>query len=67
MIFRKKQNLIPLYSFTFVAGALVGAAVALLYAPKPGKKFQKDVKEFAEESAENIQNFVKGVKKVVNA
>jgi gas vesicle protein len=41
-------------------------AVALLFAPKPGKKFQKDVREFAEDSAENIQKFVKNVKKAVN-
>jgi len=67
MFNRKKENHLTSYSFTFVAGAVIGAAVALLLAPKPGKKFQKDVKEFAEDSAENIQKFVKNVKKAVNA
>ncbi len=67
MLFQKKKNYLPIFSSFFVAGALVGAAVALLYAPKPGKKLQKDVKEFAEDSRENIQNFVKHVKKAVNA
>lgn len=66
MFTRKKENRVTSYSVTFITGAIVGAAVALLFAPKPGKKFQKDVKEFAEDSAENIQNFVKSVKKAVN-
>jgi len=67
MFKRKKENHVTSYSFTFAAGAVIGAAVALLLAPKPGKKLQKDVKEFAEDSAENIQKFVKNVKKAVNA
>ncbi|HJW92813.1 MAG TPA: YtxH domain-containing protein [Thermoanaerobaculia bacterium] len=67
MFTRKKETRVANYSFTFVAGALIGAAVALLYAPKPGKKLQKDVKNFAEDSADNIQKFVKNVKKAVNA
>jgi gas vesicle protein len=29
----------------FVAGAAVGAAVALLYAPKSGRKLQRDLRE----------------------
>jgi gas vesicle protein len=66
MFTRKKENRITSYSVTFFTGAIVGVAVALLFAPKPGKKFQKDVKEFAEDSAENIQKFVKNVKKAVN-
>ena len=67
MFSRKKETRVTSYTFTFVAGAIIGAAAALLLAPKPGKKFQKDVKEFAEDSAENIQNFVKSVKKAVNS
>jgi gas vesicle protein len=67
MFNRKKETRFASFTFTFVAGAIIGAAAALLLAPKPGKKFQKDVKEFAEDSAENIQNFVKNVKKVVNS
>ena len=38
MFSRKKENHVTSYSFTFVAGAVIGAAVALLLAPKPGKK-----------------------------
>jgi len=66
MFGRKKESHVTSYSFTFVAGAIIGAAAALLLAPKPGKKFQKDVKNFAEDSVENIEKFVKNVKKAVN-
>jgi gas vesicle protein len=67
MFKRKKENRVTSYSFTFFAGAIIGVATALLLAPKPGKKFQKDIKNFAEDQAENVQKFVKNVKKAVNA
>ena len=51
-------------SFAFVIGALTGAAVALVLAPMTGKKLQKEIKNFAEDQAENVE---KMVKKVVNA
>ena len=33
------------FFFTFVAGAALGAAVGLLYAPKTGKKLQRELKD----------------------
>ena len=33
----------------FVAGSVVGAGLALLYAPKSGKEFRKDIKEKTDE------------------
>jgi gas vesicle protein len=33
------------FFFTFVAGAAVGVATGLLFAPKTGKKLQKDLKD----------------------
>ncbi len=40
------------FFFTFVAGAVVGAAAGLLLAPKSGKKFQKELKDGIEELTE---------------
>ena len=47
MFFKKEKPVVKFskFLFTFVAGAAVGAATGLLFAPKPGKKLQKDVKE----------------------
>ena len=48
------------FFFTFVAGAAVGITVGLLYAPKQGKKLQKELKV-------GIEDFTERVKKVANA
>ena len=48
------------FFFTFVAGAAVGAAVGLLYAPKKGAKLQKELRD-------GIEDFTERVKKVANA
>ena len=42
------------FLFTFVAGAAVGAAVGLLYAPKKGVKLQKELKNGIEELTERV-------------
>ena len=66
------------YLLFFALGAVTGAAVALLYAPMPGKKMQKKVSDVTdkvidatdkvldrmEENIENVQHFVK---KMANA
>ena len=47
-MFFKKSTPVKTFSkffFTFVAGAAVGAATGLLFAPKPGKKLQKELKD----------------------
>ena len=59
----KKKAPFGKYTLFFAAGAVAGAFVALLYAPKPGHKFQKQVKEVLEDKFDNVQNVVK---KVVN-
>ena len=33
----------------FLTGGIVGAAIALLYAPKSGKELRKDIKDKADE------------------
>lgn len=48
------------FFFTFVAGAAVGIAAGLLYAPKTGKKLQKELKN-------GIEDFTDRVLKVATA
>lgn len=42
----------------FIAGSVVGAAIALLYAPKAGKEFRADIKEKAGDLIEDAQVFI---------
>lgn len=42
------------FFFTFVAGAAVGVAVGLLYAPKKGVKLQKELREGIEDLTERV-------------
>ena len=43
------------YVFTFVAGAAIGAALGVLYAPKKGRKLQKDLREGIEDLTERVR------------
>jgi gas vesicle protein len=54
-MFFKKQSPVAKFGkffFTFVAGAAVGAAAGLLFAPQPGKKLQKELKDGFEDLKE---------------
>ena len=51
----QKTNLTALL-FTFVSGALAGAAVALLYAPMSGKRLQRKVADVAEQVADKVED-----------
>lgn len=48
------------FVFTFIAGAAIGVAAGLLYAPKKGIKLQKELRD-------GIEDFTERVKKVANA
>ncbi len=39
---------------SFLAGGVVGAGVALLLAPKPGKEVREDIKRFAGDTKEKV-------------
>jgi gas vesicle protein len=59
------------FAYTFVLGALTGAAVALFYAPMTGKKMQRKVadvtdkvRDVVEDSVDNVQTILR---KVANA
>ena len=62
-MFGRKKNNFGKYALTFALGAVTGAAVALLYAPFPGKKMQKKVFDVVEDQVENIQGFAKKIAK----
>ena len=54
-MFFKKQSSVAKFGkffFTFVAGAAVGAAAGLLFAPQTGKKLQKELKSGLEDLKE---------------
>jgi gas vesicle protein len=47
---------------SFLFGGLVGAGVALLMAPKPGKETREKIKELAEDAKEKAETLVDQVK-----
>ena len=54
MFFKKPSSVAKFgkFFFTFVAGAAVGAAAGLLFAPQTGKKLQKELKSGIEDLKE---------------
>jgi gas vesicle protein len=61
-MFRRKENQAVKAALFFAAGAAVGAAVALLFAPTTGKKLQKQLKSVVDDQ---VENFEKVIRKVV--
>ena len=62
-MFGRKPNY-WMYSLFLLLGGVIGAGVALLFAPMPGRKLQKQLKDVIDEQVENVQTVVR---KVVNA
>ena len=46
----------------FVTGAAVGAAVALLFAPKSGSQTRKDIKRFSKKAVNQFDDFQNDVR-----
>lgn len=44
---------------SFVAGAAIGAGLALLYAPKPGAEMRETISDFAEDAVDKIKEYTK--------
>lgn len=42
----------------FLTGGIVGAAIALLYAPKSGKELRKDIKDKADEFKDEAEKYL---------
>jgi gas vesicle protein len=49
----------------FFTGAAVGAAVALLYAPKTGVQTRKDIRRFSRKAADRFEDFQDDVRSQV--
>ena len=49
--------------FIFAAGAAVGAAVALLLAPKSGEEMREDLKDLAQDATKRAHDYCEQVKK----
>ena len=49
--------------FIFAAGAAVGAAVALLLAPKSGEEMREELKDLAQDATKREQDYCAQVKK----
>ncbi len=62
-MFGRKRNYWA-YSLFLLLGGVIGASVALLFAPMPGRKLQKQLKDVIDDQVENVQS---AVRKVVNA
>lgn len=43
----------------FLAGTVVGAVIALLYAPKPGKELRADIKQKASDLKQDAEEYLK--------
>ncbi len=48
--------------FSFFLGGLIGAGIALLAAPKPGRETRQKIKELAEEAKEKAESYIEQVK-----
>ena len=46
----------------FIAGSIIGAAMALLYAPKAGKELRADLREKAGDIVEDAQGYISRAK-----
>lgn len=63
----EKKNKFTGFILTFGAGVLTGAALALLFTPITGKKFQQKVADVTGKVIEKVDDFQTVVRKVANA
>ncbi|MBI5211861.1 MAG: YtxH domain-containing protein [Nitrospirae bacterium] len=61
----RDENTALVALFSFLAGGLVGAGVALLLAPQSGKKTRKQIREFADDVKEQASEYAEKVKEKV--
>jgi gas vesicle protein len=49
----------------FITGAAVGAAVALLYAPKPGTQMRKDIRRLSKKAVDQFDDLQSEIREQV--
>lgn len=66
-MFGQKKTSIAKFALTFTLGAIAGAAIALLYTPVTGKKFQKKVVDVTEKVIDKVDDLQQTVRKLATA
>lgn len=61
----KEKNTSGGLLLSFIAGGIIGAAVALLYAPKTGKELRKNIKNKSGKLKVNAEDFINEAKQKV--
>jgi gas vesicle protein len=46
----------------FIVGAAVGAAIALIYAPKSGTQIRKDIRRFSKKTVNQLDDLQSGIR-----
>ena len=64
-MFERRENHTIRYAAMFAAGAVVGAAVALLFAPMPGRKLQKELKHKWNDGKDTLEDFTENFESVM--
>lgn len=52
---------------SFVAGAAIGAVVALLYAPKSGQEMRENIADLTEDAVDKIKEYAKEAQEKIKA
>jgi gas vesicle protein len=52
---------------SFVAGAAVGAGLALLYAPKSGREMREDILDLTEDAVDKIKEYAKDAQEKIKS
>ena len=52
---------------SFVAGAAIGAALALLYAPKSGQEMRENIADLTEDAVDKIKEYAKEAQEKIKA
>ena len=55
------------FVFTFAAGAVTGAVLALLYTPMTGKKLQRKVADVADQVMDTVDDVQESMRKIARA
>jgi gas vesicle protein len=62
-----RKSTLPGFLITFGAGFITGAALALLYAPMPGKKMQKKVVDMTDKVIDKVDDLQESVRRFATA